>query len=366
MKRLYRELFESKKSHRESHRKPGSPGSNRISTLTPGLWLGLLLAVAMLIISPWSERQPGDSSLPAHARARLQLHGGSIRTIAYSQDGGELFTTLGFESVIFVGIDVETGEPAELADIPPTPTGLAPAISPDGRVIASLDGSHSIALSELQSSLSLGRFDLGGASASALAASAAGDWLAATDDRGKLHLWDARNGTPHRSWPIQHTWVARLAFSPDDRILTTADPNGSITRWEVATGRRVAELRGHEGSTISVVHAPDGRTLASAGTDGVIRLWDASANIELFAIGHRGGPPVLELAFSPDGAILASGHVDRVVRLWDATTGRLRHALSGHDQRVRALAFSPDGRGLASGDADGTILIWDLADLDEP
>jgi WD40 repeat protein len=81
--------------------------------------------------------------------------------------------------------------------------------------------------------------------------------------------------------------------------------------------------------------------------------------------------------FSPDGRLLATRSdgcvtvagadnrettlTDWSVRLWDASTGRERHVLKGHTNRVSALDFSPDSRRLATGSWDHTARVWDSA-----
>ena len=51
---------------------------------------------------------------------------------------------------------------------------------------------------------------------------------------------------------------------------------------------------------------------------------------------------------------------DRLLLL-DAASGRIRHVLRGHDDRVRSLVFSHDGRSVASSSWDRTGIIWDVA-----
>src|SRR5262245_43708992 len=49
---------------------------------------------------------------------------------------------------------------------------------------------------------------------------------------------------------------AVLAFSPDGKLLATAAGDGPIRLWEVATGRRVATLRGHRRGVNSLAFSP--------------------------------------------------------------------------------------------------------------
>jgi WD40 repeat protein len=76
--------------------------------------------------------------------------------------------------------------------------------------------------------------------------------------------------------------VTCLTFAPDGKTLATGSVNGSIRLWNVAAGRLLLSLRGHEGVVSSVAFRADGRLLASCdGTD--VRLWRAATDEELAA-----------------------------------------------------------------------------------
>ena len=53
--------------------------------------------------------------------------------------------------------------------------------------------------------------------------------------------------------------------------------NGSIGLWNVATGRELARLAGHERAVNSVAFSPDGKTLASGSSEKSVRLWEVEA-----------------------------------------------------------------------------------------
>jgi WD40 repeat protein len=154
--------------------------------------------------------------------------------------------------------------------------------------------------------------------------------------------------------------VQAVAFSPDARLLATANSDHMVTLWDVATGQQVNNLEGHTGPVTAVAFSPDGRRLASGGEDHAIKLWDITAATARHTLtGHT--DRVNSLAFSPDGKLLASAADDHAVKLWDAATGNELRSFTGHTNRVFAVAFSPDGKLLASASDDYSIRLWDVA-----
>jgi WD40 repeat protein len=83
--------------------------------------------------------------------------------------------------------------------------------------------------------------------------------------------------------------VTGVAFSPDGNLLATADADGTIRLWNLATGQAIgAPLRTFNrpsaGGVNGVAFSPDGNLLATADADGTVRLWNPAAT------GHVGAP----------------------------------------------------------------------------
>src|SRR5262249_59280239 len=104
-----------------------------------------------------------------------------------------------------------------------------------------------------------------------------------------------------------------------------------------------------------VASSAEGRRLASADTDGTVKLWDVATGQEALSW-REVSPGMAGLAFRPGGHHLAVA-CGRAVYLHELADGRLERTLRGHSQGVSPLAFSPDGLRLASGGVANTAKL---------
>ncbi len=190
-----------------------------------------------------------------------------------------------------------------------------------------------------------------------------GQYLATSDTKGDIQIWDAETLAKtadcqgHAHW----TWV--VEFSPDGRYLVSASDDYRVKLWDVVTGKCLYTYIGHTLSVNAVTFSPDGQTIASCSQDNTIRLWRVFPGqlppTILTLVGHTSR--IWSIAFSPDGQTLVSSGEDCAVRLWDVTTGSCRAVWIAHQYWVRAVAFNPDGRSIATASHDHRIKIWDVA-----
>jgi WD40 repeat protein len=204
---------------------------------------------------------------------------------------------------------------------------------------------------------------------------------AAVSPNGSLTIWDLESGRPIHLLRGHSAPVRAMALSGDGRRLASVSapidpatkqpgPGGELTIWDVATGREVSIPRRRIEVFDRLALSPDGHRIALAGKialpgTGEVRVWDTDTDREFFVLrGHTAS--VTCLAFSPDGRRIATGSTDRTVKVWDATTGDELLTLRGHTASINCLVFGRDGLLLASGSNDLTVRIWDGTPLPAP
>lgn len=62
-------------------------------------------------------------------------------------------------------------------------------------------------------------------------------------------------------------------FAPDGKQVVSASRDKTVRLWDVASGKELHVLRGHEDGVTSAQFAPDGKTLVTASEDKTARLW---------------------------------------------------------------------------------------------
>ncbi len=226
-----------------------------------------------------------------------------------------------------------------------------------------------------------------------------GDVATSPGTSGDIHV-RLVDGTEH----VLHGHLGKVVgggFNEDGSRLISAGFDGTVRRWDLATGKVLVLVRGEpiemavmspsadrllivrdrevlvhglDGTVLGkqalddmppmprlarIVFSEDGRTVVIAGKNGRIVQWvpETGELHGLEDIGHH----ATNLAFSPDGRSLAGSMADRTVRIWDVATGALRQTLRGHVDLVMNVAYSPDGSHLASTSYDRTVRIWNVA-----
>jgi WD40 repeat protein len=222
----------------------------------------------------------------------------------------------------------------------------------------------------------------------------AGDVLVSGSYDQNLIWWDREKRTPIRTVENAHArWIRAVVASPDGSLVASIADDMVCRVWDAKTGEKRFELRGHEEKTPthfrSMLHcccfSPDGKLLATADKVGHIVVWDTATGKPMKTLEAPGlytWDPVQRLhsiggvrslAFSADGKLLAAGGIAKIgnidhldaparVEIFDWAKGERTHEMqAGTKGIINALVFHPQADWLMGlgGPAD-FVLFFDL------
>jgi serine/threonine protein kinase/WD40 repeat protein/tetratricopeptide (TPR) repeat protein len=210
----------------------------------------------------------------------------------------------------------------------------------------------------------------------ALAFDARGEFLAAGDNGGHIHVWDwARREKLHSVKAFPRA-VRALRFMPDGKTLVSlghekmtlasdgfnlanTGHEASIKLWTVATMKDPRLLYQDKILPGGLEVSSDGQTLAIGyNYDHRIKLLDAASG-KARSSGIRAFQYLGSMSFSPDGKSLAIAQNQEIVHC-NARTGQA-HSVWRNPRmaNVQVVCYSADGRHLFAGDIEGRVYQWD-------
>ncbi|WP_406169704.1 NB-ARC domain-containing protein [Streptomyces canus] len=302
------------------------------------------------------------------ARTALLGHQGAVTGCAVAPDGTWLAST-GADGTVRIWDVTAAAERMTLTGHTDWVNGCA--IAPDGSWLVSAGADQAVCVWDTTNgNLDATLFgDTGGANSCAVAPD--GTWLAAAGSDSMVRVWHHEQNSPGGGDKERHGTLvepARMPVTPvracaaprDGTRVISANTDGTVSVWDVATASAVLTRHGHTGWAECCACAPDGTYFVSGGADGLVQLWDEHSQTPRATLtGHTAAVTRCEVA--PDSSWLISAGLDATLRIWDATTGELRTTLEGDLGDLFGCAIAPDGKQVASTGADQLVRIWDVA-----
>jgi RNA polymerase sigma factor (sigma-70 family) len=317
----------------------------------------------------------------------LPGHEGAIVDLAQTVDGKELLT-LGADRTLRQW-DMATGKEVNFESLPAEKahgylTNGVGVLSKTGRLLAYPADKETFALWDVNAGkarvkITLTPEDVSFNPVNLASFSADEKVLATAEWNGTLRLWDTANGKEMRALDVveKHespvsTPMRALEFSTDGKMLLyirerrarldggpVASSSDSTSRFCLWDTATGKKLRQWDaaGSVSCAVLSPDGRSLVTAAGD-CVTLWETATGKERCRV--KGAAKLV--ACSPDGGVLAVS-AGSIIRLLDAHTCQQFARLEGHEGDVQTLTFTRDGKSLVTGSADSTALVWNIARL---
>jgi WD40 repeat protein len=189
--------------------------------------------------------------------------------------------------------------------------------------------------------------------------------LAVAHTGGRLLLRDMADGHILRELAASGSTWTYLQFSADGRALAAMDNRGMVHRWNATTLAPLSPAAGCGTSRADVFAISRDLRWCASGGPGRLVVTDltsiAAQEIDL------GTPWILALDFSPDGRTLMAGVQGGELQFWNLETAlrdgaRARPvAWSEHRSDVTAAAFSQDGGAIVSSARDRSLIVWQTA-----
>lgn len=214
---------------------------------------------------------------------------------------------------------------------------------------------------------------------SSLALTPCGRMAVSAAGRATLDVWDLASGIRLRELRGHADRVLTVRVTPDGRRVLSGSADRTVRLWDLETGVLLHTWAGHADSVHVVVPTPDGRRAVSVlggpwgfgQQDTTLRVLDLESGDELRAIDSGGVPrqwntegracKLMGVRVVPDGRRAVSASTEGRIQFWDLETGEELRTLGTHMECVESIELTPDGRvAVTASKKDGTLRVWDL------
>jgi cytochrome c len=246
------------------------------------------------------------------AQAVLRAHQSAVNAVATLPNGR--FATAGEDGQIAIWQGPDFAQPGSLKKLHEAPIA-ALAVSKDGTRLASASWDGSFALMSAEGDL-INRFTSHQGNVNGVAFSQDQKQLITAGYDATLRITPI-DGSSAQSVPLGTPLNALSVSIHGDIAAGGAD--GTLFMLG-ADGTQRLKIEAFEAPIIALSFSPNGSEIAAASPRGSVTIFDVQTGKPRFTL-NGPGLPVWSLAFIPDGQVLLTGGSDRLVRRWDMRSG---------------------------------------------
>lgn len=172
---------------------------------------------------------------------------------------------------------------------------------------------------------------------------------------GHVVVWDVATGKRIAQIGDEFDTVLAADISPDQSLVALGGPGRLVKIFSARDGKLICKMKKHTDWVTELCFTPDGKTLISGDRVGGISAWDCQGHELQSVSAHTAG--VTGIACR--GSYVATSSEDGTVKLWNIVEGTELKSWKAHVLGVRSVAFTADGRILTSG-RDHLVRLWDI------
>jgi uncharacterized caspase-like protein len=155
---------------------------------------------------------------------------------------------------------------------------------------------------------------------------------------------------------IGHPGIATAKFSPDGKKIITASGDSTAKIWDVASGKLLQTLSGHDDGVLFAAFSPDNTNIVTTSIDRTAIIWNNDGKPLDTLIGHT--EKVIYASFSSDSKKVLTASEDKTARVWEVKSGKLLFTLKGHTDWVNTAQFDSAGKKIITASGDNTVKVW--------
>ncbi|ACU60904.1 WD40 domain-containing protein [Chitinophaga pinensis] len=167
---------------------------------------------------------------------------------------------------------------------------------------------------------------------------------------------NVNDSTSYTSLRGHVSWSVYASSDTANKHIAVCYGDGSLRVWSLITGMPELLLADTAAGITRTVISPDGRTIAGSSQYGTISAWDLASG-KLLYNKKCAEKRIGSMVFSHDGKqlLIGSGHKAAIV---DAKDGAIRRNFDLHRDIIYAVAFSRNDSLVATASQDSTARIW--------